>query len=97
MVREGRALLLAVKAVAVKEGSGFLPSRLVLSRAIAAYAIKACAIKACAIEAGAVMANSGSCHQGRCRFLNRVKGASTSLRVQILFMAVVLKVASCKM
>jgi hypothetical protein len=40
-------MLLAVEASAVKEGSGFLPSRRVLGRTI-----KACASKACAIKAG---------------------------------------------
>ena len=33
--------------------------------------------------------DSRSCCQGECRFLKPVKSASTSLRVQILFMAVV--------
>jgi len=56
-------------------------------------AINACAIKTCAIKAGAVEGSSGSCHQGGggygCGFLKQVKGESTSLLVQILFMAVV--------
>ena len=72
-------VLLAVEAGAVKESSGFLPSRRVLGRALTARAIKA----------GAVKASWGSCHQGRCRFLKQFKGESASLLVQILFMAVV--------
>ncbi len=39
-------VLLAVEAGAVKEGSGFLPSRWVLGRAMTACAIKECAVKA---------------------------------------------------
>ena len=41
-----------------------------------------------AIMGFAVKASSGSCHQGAW-FLKQVKGASASLRVQILFMAIV--------
>jgi len=43
-------VLLAVEVGAVKEGSGFLPSRQVLGRAITACAIKRCDIKVCPIE-----------------------------------------------
>jgi len=66
-VREGRAGASRVEAGAVKEGSGFLPSRRVLGRAITA----------CAIEAGAVKASSGSCHQGK-RGAGAGAGASAS-------------------
>lgn len=85
-------MLFAVEAGAVKEGSGFLPSRRFLG-----HAITACAVKACAVKVGL-----GSCHQGGCRrggfwvvlsrwvqVLEAGQGASTSLRVQILFIAVV--------
>ena len=86
-------MLLAVEASVVKEGSWFLllrrvPSKRVLSRRVPSW--------------GAVKAGSGSCHQGWCRrggfwvmllrrggFLKQIKGVSTSLRVQILFMAAV--------
>jgi hypothetical protein len=62
-----------------------LPSRrLVLGCAITAYVIKACAIKA-----GVVEVDSRSCCQVGCGFLKQVKGASTSLPFQILFMAIV--------
>ena len=94
LVREDRAMLLAVEAGAVKEGSGFLPSKRSPSRAIKSCAIKACAIEPCAIKAyaikaGAVKASSGSCYQGRCGFLKQINGESTSLLLQILYMAVV--------
>src|SRR6266480_5674670 len=56
-------------------------------------AIMACPIKAVAIKAVAVKGSSGPCHQGEggygCGFLKQVKGESTSLLAQILFMAVV--------
>jgi hypothetical protein len=41
-----------------------------------------------AVKAGVMEADSGSCWQGRCKFLKHLEGASTSLRVQTLFMAV---------
>ena len=49
-------VLLAVEGGAVKEGSGFLPSRRVLGRDITTCAIKECVIKACAIKACAIKA-----------------------------------------
>jgi len=62
----------------------------VLSRlAVKACAIKACAIKACAVKADVVNVDSGSCCQRRCGSLKQIKGVSTSLPVQILFIAVV--------
>jgi len=53
-------VLLAVEAGAVKEGSGFLPSRWVLGRAITACAIKECAVKECAVKECAVKAGAGA-------------------------------------
>ena len=47
-------VLLDVEAGVVKEGSGFLPSRRVLSHDITVCAIKARTIKACAIKACAI-------------------------------------------
>ena len=58
-------VILAAEAGAVKEGSGFLPSRRVLGRAIKACAIER-GIETGAIKAGAVKASSGSYHQSRC-------------------------------
>ncbi len=52
------------------------------------YRVLGRAITACAIKACAAKASSGSCYQDECKFLKHVKGGSTSLRVQILFMPV---------
>jgi hypothetical protein len=56
-----------------------VPSRKVLDRTITA-----CAIKASVIEVDSV-----ACCQGVCGFLKQIRGASISLRVQVLFMAIV--------
>jgi len=98
LVREGRASASRCRGKCRQGGLGFLSSRRILSCAIAPCAIKACAIKACAIktcaikgvcdQACAIKASPGCCHQGGCEFLKQVKGASTSLRVQILSMAI---------
>jgi hypothetical protein len=85
-------VLLAVEVGGVKEGSVSSLSKRVLSRAITACAIKACTIKACAVKAGSGSCHQGGCHRGGsaswrkggCGFLKQVKGASASLRVQIL-------------
>ena len=61
-----------------------MPSKRVLGRAIAA-----CAIKEWAIKAGVIEVDSGSYCQGGCGFTKQIEGASTSLRVHILFMAIV--------
>ena len=76
-------VLLALKAGAVKEGCGFLPSSRVLGRAITAGAGQA--------GLGILPSRQVSSRQIQdgCRFLKQIKGASTSFRVQILFMAVV--------
>jgi len=69
----------------VEGGFSVVLSLCVLSR----LAVKACAIKACAFKAGVVKVDSGSCCQRRYGSLKQIKGESTSLPIQILFIAVV--------
>jgi len=75
--RQGGFWVLAIKAGSRSYHHGGCNQRWVPSRRVRGLAIKA----------GAAEVDSGSRCQGGCGFLKQAKGASTSLRVQILFMA----------